>query len=400
VSPARKRGAFRYGACVVPKGFRLIAALGAVFFALFGLAACGGSGGVPGNAVVKVGDTPITNAAFKHWIGVAAISGASGLIAEKPAVPEPPEYKACIAHFKEVDLKEIATNPAAKKNKPLTEPQLKKQCEAQYKSYSQEVLAFLISSQWVISEASALGVKLTDAEIKKQFKKIKSQQFPKTAEFEKFLATSGQTVSDLLLRVKLNQLSTKIQQKVTSSKGKVTQAQIQKYYNDNKSRYETPEKRTASIILVKTETAAKKALAEVKGGKSFASVASRTSEDKTSKAKGGSLGEVIKGQEEKSLDEAIFSAPKNTPVGPVKSPFGYYVILVSGITAGTHQSLAQVSSSIKAQLTATKQQEALSKFVKEFKTRWKAKTDCRPAYVVANCKQYKAPKTATGKTGG
>src|SRR5689334_9604972 len=143
---------FRYGAHVVPKGFRFIAALGAVFFALFGLAACGG-GGVPSDAVVKVGDTPITNKAFKHWIAVAATSGASGLTSERPPVPEPPEYKACIAHFKEVDLKEIATNPQAKKNKPLTEAQLKKQCEAQYKSYSQEVLAFLISSQWVISEA-------------------------------------------------------------------------------------------------------------------------------------------------------------------------------------------------------------------------------------------------------
>ena len=34
-----------------------------------------------------------------------------------------------------------------------------------------------------------------------------------------------------------------------------------------------------------------------------------------------------------------------------------------------------------------------SKFVKDFKKKWKAKTDCRAGYVVADCKQYKAPKT-------
>jgi foldase protein PrsA len=383
----------------VSRVVRFAAALGAVFFALVALAACG-SGGVPGNAVVKVGDTPITQAAFKHWLGVAAISGASGTLAEKPTIPDPPLYKSCIAHLHEVNLKEIATNPLQKKTKPVVESVLKKQCETQYKTYVQEVLAFLISSQWVISEAKELGVKLTDAEIKKQFQKIRSAQFPKTAEFEKFLKTSGQTVSDLLLRVKLNQLSTKIQQKITSGKGKVTQADVQKYYNDNKSRYETQERRATNIVLVKDEATAKKALNELKSGKSFASVANAYSTDKTSKAKGGSLGEVVKGQEEKSLDEAIFKAQKGQLVGPVKSPFGFYVVEVTKITPGTHQGLSQVSASIKAQLTATKQQEALSKFVKDFKNRWKAKTDCRKEYVVANCKQYKTPKTATGKTTG
>ncbi len=76
------------------------------------------------------------------------------------------------------------------------------------------MLGFLISSHWVLGEATALGVKVSDAEVKKQFEKIKNQQFPKAAEFEKFLASSGQTVSDLLLRVKLNMLSQKIQQKI------------------------------------------------------------------------------------------------------------------------------------------------------------------------------------------
>ena len=71
------------------------------------------------------------------------------------------------------------------------------------------MLGFLISSTWVLGEANSLGVKVSDKEVKKQFAKIKSQQFPKAAEFEKFLKTSGQTVSDLLLRVKLNLLSRK-----------------------------------------------------------------------------------------------------------------------------------------------------------------------------------------------
>jgi hypothetical protein len=83
----------------------------------------------------------------------------------------------------------------------------------------------------------------------------------------------------------------------------------------------------------------------------------------------------------------------------VKTPFGYYIYEVKSSTKGTQQTLAQSEASIKQQLTATNQQAALSKFVKEFKKTWTAKTDCRAEYVVADCKQYKAPKTSSTSTG-
>lgn len=372
------------------KDLRRTSALGAVLFALVGLSACGG--GVPGNAVVKVGGSSITRSTFKHWMGVASVSGAGATAGSRPAAPEPPNYTACVAHLKEVSAKELAL----KKIKQLpAESALKSSCAQQYKALLREVLGFLISSQWILGEADSVGVHISDAEVKKQFVKIRSQQFPNAAEFEKFLASSGQTVTDLLLRVKLNMLSQKIQKKVVKSNGKVTQAQIEKYYNENKSRYAVPEKRSVELVLTKTEAAAKAAKKEVEGGKSFASVAKKVSIDPSSKSKGGVLPEVIKGQEEQSLDTAIFSAKKNALSGPVKTSFGYYVFEVLSSTPGSQQSLKQVQAAIKAQLAATQQQTTLSKFVKSFKKKWIAKTDCRAGYVVEDCKQYKAPKTSS-----
>ena len=81
----------------------------------------------------------------------------------------------------------------------------------------------------------------------------------------------------------------------------------------------------------------------------------------------------------------------------MKTPFGYYIYEVKSTTPGSQQSLAQAEASIKAQLSSSHQQEALSKFVKEFKKKWTAKTECRSGYVVMDCKGYKAPKT--GSTG-
>jgi foldase protein PrsA len=369
----------------VSKTLRSLSALGAVLFALVGLAACGG---IPGDAVVQVSGTAITKTAFNHWMAVAATSS-SASPTEKPAVPEPPDYTTCIAH-----LAKTAAKPAKGQSAPTTK-QLKSECETEYKSLQTEVLGFLISSQWVIGEASALNVKLSDAEVKKEFTKIKTEQFPKAAEFEKFLTTSGQTVSDLLLRVKLNLLSQKIQKQIVKKKSTVTQAQIKKYYEENKSKYGTPEKRNVRIVLTKTEAAAASAKKEIESGKSFASVASKDSIDPTSKADGGLLKEVVKGEEEKALDTAIFSASKNVLGGPVKTPFGYYVYEVVSTTPGTQQPLSKVQATIKEQLISTGEQQALSKFVKEFKKKWTAKTECRSGYsVTADCKGYKAPKTS------
>ncbi len=366
------------------RALRITAALGAVLFAALALAACGG---IPGDSVISVDGKGIKKTTFDHWMSVASASSATSA-GGKPTVPDPPKYTACIANAK-------AQSKPAKGQKAPTEPELKKQCEQQYKSLQQEVLGFLISSSWVLGEANSLGVKVSDKEVKKQFEKIKSQQFPKAAEFEKFLKTSGQTVSDLLLRVKLNLLSSKIQQKIVKEKSKVTHAQIEKYYKNNQKRFGVPEKRDLLIILTKTEDQAKKAKQEIESGKSFESVAKRVSIDPTSKSNGGKLPGVVKGQEEKSLDSAVFSAKKGVLTGPVKTPFGYYIFEVQKTTPGSQQSLKQAEASIKSQLTATQQQSALSKFVKEFKKKWTAKTECRAGYVVQDCKSYKAPKTSS-----
>jgi foldase protein PrsA len=373
----------------VSKRLRFISAPGAVFFASLALAACGG--GIPSNAVVQVGSNPITKVTFEHWMSVAAASSATTATAKtaKPVIPDPPSYTACIAH-----LEATAVKPAKGQSKP-TKAELKSECEQQYSSLKQEVLGFLVSSEWVLGEAEHLGVKASDAEVKKEFEKIKNEQFPKAAEFEKFLATSGQTTSDLLLRVKLNMLSSKIQQKISKAKGTPSKAEIEKDYKENPSHFGTPEKRNVAIILTKTEAQAKEAKKEIESGKSFASVAKAKSIDPTSKAKGGVLTGVTKGQEEAALNTAIFSASLNKLGGPVKTPFGYYIYEVKSATKGSQQTLAQSEASIKQQLTATNQQAALSKFVKEFKKTWTAKTDCRSEYVVADCKQYKAPKTSS-----
>jgi foldase protein PrsA len=364
-----------------------IAALSAVLLTGVTLTACGG---ISGDAVVSVNGKSITKTTFEHWLGIAASSSspAAGTSAPKPVVPDPPAYKNCIAH-----LQATAPKPA-KGQAPPTEATLKTQCEQQYTSLKQEVLGFLISANWVLGEAEEQGVKVSDPEVTKQFNTVKNQQFPKEANFQKFLKTTGQTVSDLLLRVKLNLLSTKIQQKVSKGPGKKpSQHEITAYYEQHKQQFGQPERRNLLVVLTKTQAQAEKAEQEVKSGKSFASVAKKSSIDPVSKSTGGVLNEVAKGQEAKGFDEALFKAKLNALSGPVKTPFGYYVFEVKKVLPAAQQTLAQVQSTIKQQLTAQSQQKALSEFVKNFRKKWTGRTECRSEYMVQDCKGYKAPKT-------
>jgi foldase protein PrsA len=363
---------------------RYLALLGAFFVLPLALSACGG-GGVPGNAVVKIGSDPIKTAEFDHWLKVAATTqqqqtGATGAA----AIPQPPEFTACVA-----TKKKTAPKPAKGQPKP-TDATFKAQCKQEYESLRDSVLQFLISSAWIEGESHDKGVKLSDADVKKEFDKQRQQSFPKDKDYAAFLKSSGYVQEDLLYRIKVQNLSQKLRTKILEGSDKVTDAQIADYYNKNKTRFAQPEKRDLRIVLTKTQGQAKTAKAALDGGQSFKAVAAKYSIDQGTRDNGGLLAAVPKGQQEKALDAATFKAAKGKIEGPVKTQFGYYVFQVAKITPGSQQSLDQSKASIKQLLVSQQQQKKLDAFVKDFQKKWKGRTDCRKGYVTADCKN--APK--------
>ena len=79
-------------------------------------------------------------------------------------------------------------------------------------------LGFLISAAWLAGEAKAQGVSVSEAEARQRLAKLKQQSFPKAGSLAKFLATSHETEADLLGRVKIELLESRIAAKVTAGK--------------------------------------------------------------------------------------------------------------------------------------------------------------------------------------
>jgi len=361
---------------------RSIPALGAFFVLAAVLAACGG---IPGNAVVRVDDSVIKRSTFDHWMRVAAASSqppGQGAV----AVPDPPSFTKCVAARRQ-------SAPRPPRGRPqITDAQLRAQCRQEYEGLRDQVLQFLIQSQWLQGEAEDQGIEVSSKQVQRSFERQKRQSFPNEAGYQRFLRTSGMTQQDILLRVRLDLLSNKIRDKVVHAKNAVTEKQIADYYNRNKRQFSQPERRDLDVVLTKTSPRAQQAKQAIQGGTSWPTVASRYSIDQTSKGRGGRLSNVTPGQQEQAFDTAVFKAPRGQLVGPVKTQFGYYVFRVSKVVPGSQQSLQQVRPTIRQVLRSQTQEQALRRFVTRFQKKWKARTTCRKGFVIDSCKNAPARK--------
>lgn len=77
-----------------------------------------------------------------------------------------------------------------------------------------QVMQLLISFRWIRGEADARGIDVTADEVQRSFDKQRAESFPRDADYEKFLKTSGQTPEDIRHRVELDLLSNRIRERV------------------------------------------------------------------------------------------------------------------------------------------------------------------------------------------
>ncbi len=143
----------------------------------------------------------------------------------------------------------------------------------------------------------------------------------------------------------------------------VPEADVEKYYTEHASEFETPRQVRAAHLLVavaqtggsdaedKARAKVADAIRRVKAGEDFGKVASEISEDPGSKAKGGELGWVKKGEMVPQFEEALFSLKRGeVSPEPVRTPFGYHAIKVFEIKEESRKPLREVAPQIRERL--------------------------------------------------
>lgn len=339
-------------------------------------------GGIPDDAVAVVDGDPIAQAEFDKTMKIFA-SQSQPNAKGNPVTPDPPDFTKCVANKRK-------TAP-----KKTTNADLKKACKDEFDTAKDQIMTALIQSRWFELEGKDRDINPTNAEVKARFTPLKQQTFPKEADYKKFLQSTGQTEADLYKLVKNQMIQEKIREKTAKSKTP-TAKEIEAAYNKNKKQYAQPATRDLLVVFNSKKGKAEEALAALKSGSDFKSIAKKYSEDNGSKSQGGKFPGVTKGQFEPNLDKAVFSASKGTLVGPIKTQFGYYVFKVTKIQKPKMKSLQEATPEIKQTLISEGQQKAQDDFQKEFEKKWKKKTKCADDYVVDLCKN--APKKKKGAT--
>ena len=146
------------------------------------------------------------------------------------------------------------------------------------------------------------------------------------------------------------------------------QKALESAYNDNLSKYNKPEEVKARHILIAGDDA--KSLEKIKAikakvnTKNFADIAKKETEDPTGKENGGDLGWFSAGRMVPEFEQVAFGMKEGQISEPVKTQFGYHIIMVEGKKAADVQSLESVKTELaQIALQKTKAQD-LDKLLK------------------------------------
>lgn len=213
-----------------------------------------------------------------------------------------------------------------------------------------------------------------DKEVSKKFDDIK-KVYQNEDQFNQALKSANFTVESLKSyladQVKIQKVMDYIFKDI-----KITDADIEKYYNENKAQFTQQPGAQLAHILVKTEDEAKKIKDELNKGAKFEDLAAKYGTDAT-KDKGGDLGFVA--YNDTNYDKDFMAAAKNLKEGeisgPVKSQFGWHIIRATNIQKEAKtKSLSEVKDQVKDTLENNSRDAAYKKNLDEWKKELKVET--------------------------
>lgn len=130
----------------------------------------------------------------------------------------------------------------------------------------------------------------------------------------------------------------------------VTDAALQKAYDAKYADAAPATEYHAAHILVDSEEKANELKKQIDAGADFAELAKANSTDPGSGAQGGDLGWFGPGMMVKPFEEAVVSAPVGKVVGPVKTDFGWHLILVAETRAAKKPALDDVREELATEI--------------------------------------------------
>lgn len=176
---------------------------------------------------------------------------------------------------------------------------------------------------------------------------------------------------------------------------KVSDDQLRREYQENIDAYRLPERVLVRHILIKTQgqpkeeapklkAKAEEILKQLQNGANFGELAKQNSDDPGSKAKGGELGWIVRGQTVPNFEKTAFSLKPGQLSGLVETEYGYHIIQVEAKQPAHTQTFDEV----KPQLLAQARNDAGTDDLKKAMDAARDEISRNPGQVEAIAKKY------------
>ena len=254
------------------------------------------------------------------------------------------------------------------------EQSITKQETTLIKDFTLRLVDSIIQEELLSQEAKKQSLKIDESELKNNVDQWKNS-ITKDTTAKEYYEKNGIT-EEVVTDIFKEQMNISALEANYTKNNPVTQAEIDKYYNEHKSEYTNAQVK-ASHIIIKTQNddgtemsqdkvdSAKKQIdeiyAKIKAGEDFAKLAKQYSQD-ASKDAGGDLGFFSKGQMVKEFEEVAFSMKVGEVSEPFKTKYGYHVVKLTDKKEDTTD-----PKQVKEFLKGTLQQEKFTKYVEELK---------------------------------
>ena len=233
-----------------------------------------------------------------------------------------------------------------------------------------EILDELIVDKLISRKASSVDIK--DADLEAEITRIKGQ-FPSEDAFKAEMTKAGENDSTFRDNVKKMIQQQKWMESQIGDKATVSDADIKKFYDENKKEFEHPEMVRASHILIRVpEDADEKVVAEKKKAadaalervtskkEDFTTVAKEVSEEPGAKESGGDLNFFPKDRMVPEFANAAFAMKKgDISKEPVRTKFGWHVINVTDRKDSGTMPYDEVKGQVGSYLEGGKRRDAV-----------------------------------------
>lgn len=232
----------------------------------------------------------------------------------------------------------------------------------------------MINNTLMLQEAKKMG-NLSDAQVQEIIGSFK-QEFSSDQEYQQFLDQVEMSERDIAYIINM-------QDQLVKDLPPATDEEIKTYYDENKDQMGTPEQLQVRHILffvdegdkgypvqhtdAEAKQMAEDVIAQLQQGKDFSQLAKDKSEDSGTKANGG-LYNFSKGQSVKEFEDAAFALEDGEYTKtPVKTDYGYHVILREKLIPAETPTLEEVKDQIAEQINNEAKQLKFSQYMQEVK---------------------------------